>query len=85
MRQSADNPENRDLRVYDIETGGLIHGVQWFDDATGEYCQSAADPATGGYRAEVGASGYREIVSEIKRGGIVVRSLVDPSREMRFP
>lgn len=79
MRRSADDPENRHLRVYDLDATEL-RGVQWFDDETGEYEVALQDQNGRFIRRRAGG-----LLSETRKGGIVVRSEADPTFELTFP
>ena len=79
-REAKDNPG---LRAYDAETGEMVHGVQWWDDETGEYEQSVHLVSEDGlvmYFADPERPG--KTVSVLKQGGIVVRKpLPQPTQE----
>ena len=70
-RYAKDNPG---FRAYDAETGEMVHGVQWWDDETGEYEQSLyllGNDGTVFYFKDLDKPG--QLVSEVHQGGIVVR------------
>lgn len=78
MRREATVPDP--LRIYDLETGEQVRGVTWFDDETGEHGVALRDE--GGKYLFDGVGG---LVTETRRGGIVVRSEADPTFELVFP
>ena len=69
--------ENKDLRVYDAETGEMLHGIQWFDDETLEYEQSVhfmtEDRTTVFYFND--PDNPERLLSEVRQGGIIVKRI----------